>query len=508
MEPISLFLIVAGVAVGGFFGYSYRKTQAKKEEQGVENKVKKILEDARTEAKETVLQAKDEALKIGETTKKEEKERRAQIVEMENRLAQKEESLDKKSEAVDVKKEEIEKDKKEIEEIKNSLVDLRAKQEQALAKIAKLSTEKAKEKLLEMIEKDYKKDVVAYIKKIETDIKEEADKKAQEILSTAIQSLASEHTAETTITALSIPNDEMKGRIIGKEGRNIQTIEKLTGCDIIVDDTPEMIVISGFDPVRRHIAHKALSSMLADGRINPARIEEAVAKAEKEIDKEIKEAGEQAVFETKVVGLPADLVKIIGRLKFRTSYGQNVLKHSIEVASLASALASELGADANIAKKAGLLHDIGKAIDREIEGTHTVISRDICKKYGMSDEIIHAVEAHHGDVEYKSVEAIIVYVADAISASRPGARRDTLENYIKRLEEIENIANSFEGVDKSYAIQAGREVRIIVNPESIDDLEAQKLAKNIADKIEQDLKYPGQIKVNVLRETRAIEYAK
>lgn len=508
MEPITLILALAGALAGGAAGYSYRKAQAKKEEESVDLKVKKALEDAKTEAKELVLQAKEEAVKISETAKKEEKERRDQILDLEKRVAGKEENLEKKLDDLDKKREDIDKDKKEIEESKTYLREVRVKQEEALSKIAKLSPEKAKEKLLEMVEKDYKKDVLAHIKKIQEEIKDQEEEKAKEILSSAIQRIAQEHTAETTITAITLPNDEMKGRIIGKEGRNIQAIEKLTGCDIIVDDTPETIVVSGFDPIRRHVAQRALEAMLKDGRINPSRIEEAVEKAEKEIDKEIKEAGDQAVYETKIVGLPVDLIKVLGRLKFRTSYGQNVLRHSIEVSNLSAALASELGADVQVAKKAGLLHDVGKAIDREVEGTHTMLSKDICKKFGISDDIIHAVEAHHGDVEYKTVEAIIVNVADAISGSRPGARRDSLENYIKRLEEIEGIANSFDGVEKSYAIQAGREVRILVNPEKTDDLGAHKLAKSIAEKIEKDLKYPGQIKVNVLRETRVIEYAK
>jgi len=505
---LSIILVLAGTAAGALSGYSYRKVKAKQEESSADSRIAKMLESAKTEAKEIIFSAKGEALKLSEENKREDKARRHEISELERRLVSKEENLDKKAETLDFKKENIEKEKSEISDIKNSLRELRVKQEEALTKIAKLSADKAKEKLLEMIEKDYKKEIVSYIKKVEADIKEEADEKAKDILSIAIQRIAGDYVAETTVTALSLPNDELKGRIIGKEGRNIQAIERLTGCDIIVDDTPGTIVISGFDPIRRHVAFRALESMLKDGRINPTRIEEAVEKSRKEIDKEIKEAGEQAVYDTKVVGLPSDLVKVLGRLKFRTSYGQNVLQHSVEVSNLAGTIAAELGADVAKSKKAGLLHDIGKAIDREVEGTHTMISRDICKKFGISEDIIHAVEAHHGDIEYKSVEAVLINVADAISGGRPGARRDSLENYIKRLEEIENISNSFNGVDKSYAIQAGREVRVFVNPEKVTDLEAHKLAKGIAEKIEKDLKYPGQIKVNVLRETRVIEYAK
>lgn len=508
MEPITIALLLASAAIGSGVGYSYRKTKAAKETENSEAKAKKIIEDSKTEAKEVVLTAKNEALDIKEAAKKEEKERRDQIADLEKRLATREENLEKKSSDVDAKKEDIEKSKTEIEELKTGLRELRKKQEENLAKIAKLSKEKALEKLLLMVEKDYKKDIVDRIKKVEAEIKSEEDEKAREILTSAIQRVASDFSAETTVTSIPLPNDEMKGRIIGREGRNIQAIEKLTGCDIIVDDTPETIVISGFDPIRRHICKRAMENMIKDGRINPAKIEEAVEKAKNEIDKEVKEAGEQAAYECNIPGLPLDLLRILGRLKFRTSYGQNVLKHTIETVHIASSLAAELGADVKTAKLAALLHDVGKAIDREMEGTHTSLSRDICKKFGMSEAVTHAVEAHHQDVPFKTTEAVIVYVADAISASRPGARRDSLENYIKRLTEIEAIANSFEGVDKSFAIQAGREVRVIVQPDKLDDLSSAKLAKNIAEKIEQDLKYPGQIKVNVIRETRAVEIAK
>jgi ribonuclease Y len=508
MEPVTLALAVIALGLGGFGGYTYRKRQMTKDAHNAEAKAQKVISDAETKAKELVLEAKEEAVKISETAKKEEKERRDQLLSSEKRLAQREELLDRKNDELDKKREGIDKSKEEIESVKNDLREIRVKQQEALEKIAKLSKDEAKDKLLSMIEKDYKKDIVTFIQKIESEAKEEADKRAREIVVQALQRVATEQTAENTVTAISLPNDEIKGRIIGREGRNIQALERVTGCDIIVDDTPETIVISGFDPVRRHVAKVALERLIKDGRIHPARIEEAVEKAQAEIDKEMKEAGEKAVYEAGVAGLPTEMVKLLGRLKFRTSYAQNVLQHSIETAMIAGALASELGADVVVAKKAGLIHDIGKALDQEIEGTHTVISRDICKKYGMSEEVIHAVEAHHEDVPFKTVEAVIIQVADAISAGRPGARRDTLENYIKRLTELENIANSFEGVEKSYAISAGREIRILVQPEKIDDLTAYKLAKDIASKIEQDLKYPGQIKVNVIRETRAIEFAK
>jgi len=507
MSPILLWAIL-GIAAGAAGGYVVRNVQVKTQTANAEAQAQKRVDDAKTEAKEIVIAAKEEAGKITETARKEEKERRGELLDLEKRLATKEESLDKKLSDIDSKRDQIEKDKGEIEENKNFLRDLREKQEKNLEEIAKLSKDQAKDKLLEMIEKDYKKDVVDYIRKVKEDAKEEAEKEARWIVATAIQRLASEHSTETTVTAIQIPNDEMKGRIIGREGRNIQTIEKLTGCDIIVDDTPETIVISGFDPVRRQVAKLALERLIVDGRIHPAKIEEAVEKAQADIDKIVKEAGERAAYETGVAGLPPELLKVLGRLKFRTSFAQNVLDHSIETANLAAMMAAEIGADVAIAKKAGLLHDIGKAIDQEMQGSHAVISRDICKKFGLSEEIQHAVEAHHEDVELKSVEAILILAADAISASRPGARRDSLENYVKRLTELEGIASSFPGVEKTFAIQAGREVRVLVVPEQVDDLSAEKLAKDVARKIESDLKYPGQIKVNVIRETRAIEYAK
>lgn len=507
MTPIILWLVV-GAAVGGAGGWAARNVRAKNQTSNAEAQAQKLIDSAKTEAKETVLNAKEEASNIVDVAKKEEKERRADLIDLEKRLATKEESIDGKLTDIDSKRDAIEKDKNEIEETKNYLRDLREKQEKNLEKIAKLKKEDAQKKLLEMVERDYKKDIVEHIRKVKEDAKEEADKEARSIIATAIQRLASEQTSESTVTAITIPNDEMKGRIIGREGRNIQAIERLTGCDIVVDDTPETIVISGFDPVRRQVAKLTLEKLIADGRIHPSKIEEAVQKSEAEIEKIVKEAGEKACYETGVAGLPPELVKVLGRLKFRTSFSQNVLQHSIETAQLSSTMAAEMGADVSIAKKAGLLHDIGKAIDQEMTGSHAVISRDICKKFGLSEAIQHAVEAHHEDVEPKTVEAIIILASDAISASRPGVRRDSLDNYIKRLTELEGIANGFEGVEKTYAIQAGREVRVMVTPAMIDDLGAEKMAKEIARKIESDLKYPGQIKVNVIRETRSVEYAK
>lgn len=508
MEPIGILIAVLTFGAGGYGGYVYRRQKMAKESQSAEAKAEKIIKEAETKSKELILEARDEASKISENAKKEERERRDQLVDSEKRLAQREGFLDKKADEIDKKRDDAEKIRGESEKIKNDLREIRVKQQEALEKIAKLTKDQAREKLLGMVEKDYKKDVIEFINKIQAEAKEEADVKAREVIAVAMQRVATEQTAESTVTAISLPNDEIKGRIIGREGRNIQAFERVTGCDVIVDDTPETIVISGFDPVRRQVAKIALEKLIKDGRIHPARIEEAVEKAQSEIDKMIKEAGEKAAFEAGVAGLPPELIKILGRLKYRTSYSQNVLQHSIETSMLAKALATELGADVGIAKKAGLLHDIGKALDQEIEGSHAVISRDIGKKFGMSEEVIHAIEAHHEDVPFKSVEAIIIQVADAISAARPGARRDTMENYIKRLTELENIANSFKGVEKSYAVSAGREIRILVQPEEIDDLSAVKLARDIANKVEADLKFPGQIKVNVIRETRAIEYAK
>jgi len=469
---------------------------------------KQSRDQADQKQKELLLQAKDEALKIKEEAKKEEEKGRKDLQELEKSLRRREEMIDRRLDAVEDEKKKIVDKEHEINTIKTQISEIKEKQQTNLEKIAKLKKEEARDILLANIEKEYKDDLIRKIKEQKEIAREEAQDAAREILSTVIQRLSSDHTIETTTTAVSLPSDEMKGRIIGREGRNIQIFEKETGTDLIIDDTPDTVVISAFDPIRRHVAKIALEKLIADGRIHPARIEEMVKKAREEIAQQVKEAGEQAAYEVGVAGLHPDLLKILGRLKFRTSYGQNVLQHSIEMSYIAAMLASELGADVNLAKKAALLHDIGKAVDHDIPGAHHHISMDIARKYGLSEDIIHAIGAHHDDIEAKSVEAIIVRSADAISSSRPGARRETLENYVKRLEELENIANSFPGVEKSYAIQAGREVRILVKPEEIDDLEALKLSKDIAKKIEADLQYPGTIKVNVIRETRAVEFAK
>lgn len=488
------------LGAGGVTGWLVRKFQGTKTVKSAESVAEKQIENAKAKAKEILLEAKDESLKVKEETKKEEQERRGRIAQLEERLAKREEAFDQKLTTLDQGKEEIEKTKQELREIRKI-------QEEKLQKISKLSKEDAKKVLLELTEKDMKDELLKKIKQVEQQTKEAADEKSREILSMAIQRIAAPHTAESTVSTIHLPSDEMKGRIIGREGRNIHSLERATGVDIIVDDTPETIVISAFDPIRRYIAKLSLEKLIGDGRIHPTRIEEAVEESKKKVAEMIKESGEQAVYEVGVAGLPPELIKLLGRLRFRTSYGQNVLKHSVEVAFLASMLASEIGADQNICKKAGLLHDIGKAIDHEVAGSHAIIGRDIAKKFGMPEEIVHAIEAHHEDVPFKTTEAILVQAADAISGARPGARRESLESYIKRLEELENVANSFEGVDKSFAIQAGREVRIIVKPEEIDDLAAAKLAKDIASKVEKELNYPGQVKVNVIRETRAVEYA-
>lgn len=494
----NLIIYLAATLVGGLgIGYVTRNLVAKKSVRDLEQKQKEII-----------LKAKDEALKIKEDAQAEEEKKRKYLEEIERDLRRKEESIDRRVETIDQEREKIVNKEKEIRDIKTEIVKIKDDQQAKVEKISKLNKEEAKELLLKMVEKEYREDLIAKIKAEKQKAKDEADTYAREILSTAIERMAAEHTSETTVASVTLPSDEMKGRIIGREGRNIQIFEKVTGVDVLIDDTPDTVTISSFDPIRRHVAKVALEKLISDGRIQPTRIEEIVEKVQKDVATEVKEAGDQAAFEVGVVGLHPDLLKILGRLKFRTSYGQSVLRHSIEVAHLAGMLAAELGADVNLAKKAGLLHDLGKAVDHEVPGAHHHISMDIAKRYGLSETLINAIGAHHDDIEPKTVEAILVRAADAISGARPGARRESLESYIKRLTELENIANSFNGVEKSYAIQAGREVRIIVRPQEIDDLTAIKLSKDIAKKIESDLQYPGTIKVNVIRETRATEYAK
>ncbi len=477
-------------------------------EEKARNIIDEALKTAESKKREALLEAKEEALKNKNEIERESKERRAEIQRYEKRVLSKEEALDKKSEVLErkeaklnAKDAELDKQKKELAEIKNSHL-------QELEKISGLTTEQAKEYLLKSVEEDVKHETAVLVKELERKAKEEADKKAKDYVVTAIQRCAADHVAETTISVVQLPNDEMKGRIIGREGRNIRTLETLTGVNLIIDDTPEAVVLSGFDGVRREVARIALEKLIVDGRIHPARIEEMVEKAQKEVESMIREEGEAATLEVGVHGINPELIRLLGRMKFRTSYGQNALKHSIEVAHLSGLLAGEIGVDVRTAKRAGLLHDIGKSVDQEMEGTHVQIGADLCRKYKESETVINAVEAHHGDVEPESLIACIVQAADTISAARPGARRETLETYTNRLKQLEDISNSFKGVEKSFAIQAGREVRVMVVPDKVSDDEMVLLARDISKQIEDELKYPGQIKVNVIRESRVTDYAK
>ncbi len=506
-------LIIVSVALAAFtIGYFVRKYIAEAKIASAEFEAKKILEEAEKEAeakkREAILEAKEEVLKLRNDMERENRERRAELQKLERRLLQKEETLDRKVDIIEKKEESLSKKEAEIDAIKSQLAEIYAKQKSELERISGLTAEEAKQMLLSDIEKEIQHEAALMIKEIEAKAKEEGEKRARDIISLAIQRCAADHVAETTVAVIPLPNDEMKGRIIGREGRNIRAFETLTGIDLIIDDTPEAVILSGFDPIRREVAKIALEKLIVDGRIHPARIEEMVEKAQKEVNNQIREAGEQAAFETGVHGLHPELVNLLGRLKFRTSYGQNVLKHSIEVAHLAGLMAGEIGVDVKLAKRAGLLHDIGKAMDHEVEGPHVAVGLDIAKKYHEPFDVLHAIATHHGDEEPKTIIAVLVQAADAISAARPGARRETLEAYIKRLTKLEEIASSFEGVEKSYAIQAGREIRIMVKPEKIDDLGAVRLVREITKKIEKELDYPGQIKVVIIRETRVVDYAR
>ncbi len=510
-----VYMIGAALVVGVltfFVGYFLRKKVAEAKISSAEEATKKILEDAYKEAdakkREILLEAKENALKMRNETEKEAKERRSELTRLERRIQQKEENIDKKIENLEQKENRYHKKETEIDNRLKEIDKISLQKMTELEKISGLTAEEAKGVLLKGVEEEVKYDAALMIKEIEGEAKEKAEKNAKEIISLAIQRVAADHVAETTVSVVVLPNDEMKGRIIGREGRNIRALETATGIDLIIDDTPEAVIISGFDPVRREVARTALEKLIQDGRIHPARIEEMVEKAQKEVDQRIKEEGEHATFSVGVHGLHPEVIKLLGRLRFRTSYGQNVLKHSIEVAHLAGVMAGELEIDIALAKRAGLLHDLGKAVDHEVEGQHAFIGADLAKKYGESPAVVNAIAAHHGDVEPTSIEAVLVQAADAVSAARPGARRETLETYIKRLEKLEEIAESFAGVEKSFAIQAGREVRIMVKPDKVDDVMAYSLARDIVKKISDEMEYPGQIKVVVIRETRAVDYAK
>ncbi|MDP4038747.1 MAG: ribonuclease Y [bacterium] len=505
---MEILLIAIALAGGSAVGYGTKSYLFKKKKDSAQARADKLLEDTKAKAKEQLLAAKEEAIEMIDETKTEEKKRREQLSGQEKRLAEREINLDAKFNRLDERTEAQKSNEKEIDEIKEELKEIRTRQQKNLEKIAKLNKKEAADKLMQMTEKDIKADLVKLVEKLQRDAKENADDIARGIVSDAMQRIASEQTSERTVTTVAIPNDELKGRIIGKEGRNIQTIERLTGVDVIIDETPGVIVLSGFDPVRRQVARVALENLIKDGRIHPTKIEETVQKAQKEIDQIIKKAGEEACHETGVAGLPPEIVNYLGQLKFRTSYGQNVLKHSIEMTHLAVIIASEIGANVAVCRTAALLHDLGKAVTHEMDGNHHHLTRTLLEKAGVDEAIIHAAEAHHDDIEATTVEALVVRAVDAVSASRPGARGDNVENYAKRMTDLENLTNSFTGVEKSYAISAGREIRVFVKPESIDDLTAIKLARDISNKIEATLKYPGTIKVNVIRETRAIEYAK
>lgn len=509
---IGVAAFAVGIFIGIFFGITYRKKVAEREIGSAEIQAKKIVDEgirqAETKKKELLLEAKEEIIRSKNENEKEMKDRRNELTQLERRLVSKEESLDKKIDGLEHKSETLNRKIKENTDLQEEIKKLKDSELEKLEKIAGLTASEAKEELLVRIDEEVRHETAMRVIEIESEMRENADMKAKEIISLAIQRCAADYSSETTVSVVPLPSDDMKGRIIGREGRNIRTIETLTGVDLIIDDTPEAITLSSFDPVRREVARIALEKLITDGRIHPSRIEEMVEKAKREVDIAIKQAGERATFDTGIHGLNNELIKILGRLKFRTSYGQNVLVHSVEVAHLSGIIADELGVDSTLAKRAGLLHDIGKAMTQEVEGSHIQLGVDIARKYKENKDVIHAIEAHHNDVEPRTIIAMIVQAADAISAARPGARREDLDNYIKRLQKLEEISESFDGVEKAYAIQAGREIRIMVKPEEVNDEQMVLVARNIVKKIESELEYPGQIKINVIRESRAVDYAK
>ena len=527
---LTVLSVLAALAIGLAVGYIYRKNVQEKKIGRTEEYARNLLDDAQRRAeekkKEKIIEAKEEVIRLKNELDREINSRRAEVQRSERRIAQREETLDKKADNLDARETTLERKQAELDRLTQEAQDYAVRQKSAaetaeqaareleekqrveLERVAKMTQDEAKDMIVQRIQKEAFHDAGMMVRESEQNAKNEADKKARNIVAMAIQRCASDHVAETTVSVVSLPNEDMKGRIIGREGRNIRTLETATGVDLIIDDTPEAVIVSAFDPVRREIARIALEKLIADGRIHPARIEEMVEKARREVDNQIRETGEQAIFETNMHGIHHELVKLLGRMRYRTSYGQNVLKHSIEVSHLAGLMAAELGADGTLAKRAGLLHDIGKAVDHELEGTHVELGVEMCKRYHESPEVIHCIAAHHNDIEPTTVEAVLVQAADAISAARPGARRESIENYIRRLEKLEEIASSFQGVEKSFAIQSGREVRIMVKPEDISDEGTTVLAREIAKRIENELEYPGQIKVNVIRETRCTEFAK
>lgn len=499
-----LIAAIIGILAGTGGTVVYARTKA----TGGKHKADQLVADAKTKASDIVLQAKDEAVQLANDAKKEEAEQRKKWDKTESRLVERESTLDRKIDELDRRAEALRKQEDDVEELKGEIRDIRTRQQEKLEKIAGLKKKDAADKLMEMTERDVKQDLIGLVGKLQNDARDDAEERAQLILVSAMERMSSEVTAERTVTALKLTDDEMKGRIIGKEGRNIQALQRATGVDILVDDTPGMIILSSFDPLRRQVARLSLEMLMKDGRIHPGRIEEVVAKAQKEIEKEVIRAGEDAAREVGVVGIPKEMLQLLGELKYRTSYGQNVLLHSTEMAHMAGLIAAEIGADVRVTKIATLLHDVGKAVTHKVEGKHHHIGAELARKYGMNDAIVHAIEAHHDDIEATTPEALVVRVCDALSAARPGARNISAENFAERMRELENVANSFKGIEKSYAISAGREVRVIVRPENVDDLSALKLARDIANKIESTMQYPGTIKVNVIRETRAVEYAK
>ena len=505
---VTILTAIAAAVVGVVGGFAVNRFMLSQKASNAHTKAEKIIKDAESEAKELILEAKDEAIKEKESAKKEYQEKVKSVEKVETDLRKREQNLDSRFDQLDQSRKDVEKKGAEIEEIKQTLRDLRKKQEDSLERIAKMTKDEAKKVLLDVIEKQSKEELVRKIREVDEFVRESAEDKAKEIIVTAMQRISAETAAENTTSTVQIPNDEMKGRLIGRERRNIQSFERITGVDLIIDDTPDAVVISSFDPIRRQVAKITLEQLVSDGRVHPTRVEEMHEKAKKIVAEDVRKSGEQAAYDAGVPGLPPEIVKILGRLKYRTSFGQNQLYHAVEVSRISGLIADEMGVESSMVKKAGLLHDLGKAVDHEVSGSHAVISADIMRKFKLPKDLIHAVEAHHGDVEMETVEAAIVQIADAISSARPGARRESLEFHLKRLGELERVANSFPGVEKSYAIQAGREVRILVKPEEIDDLTASKLAKDIAKKVEEEVQYPGQVKIQVIREVRAVEYAK